>query len=398
MESEPMRETSPPAVAAGQPSVSSDSALIRILTLLVRRKMFLLVSAAVGGLLALVVAFWLTPMYTATAVIMPPPKAQSLSSAMMGQLSAVAGSLSPALGVKDPADLQIGILRSRTVNETLVSRFDLTRQYSVKTRTDALKELADRASFVSGKDSLIRISVEDADPKQAADLANAYVAELHNQNNRLALTESAQRRLFFERALQDEKEKLAGAEERLKQTQVKTGALQLSSQAEGVIRLIAQLQAEIAAREVQFQRLKMGATAQNPEVTRQENEIAVLRSHLAKLESGDTKSRPGDPIIPFGRVPHVGLESLRMLRDVKYHESLFEVLAKQYEAAKIDEAKESQAIQIVDAAVPPERKSWPPRALLVVLGTITFTLISVVYVLVEQMLAQRLSVESARSK
>lgn len=373
-------------------SVGDDSPLADLLSLLVRRRSLLFATTIIGGLISAALAFWLTPLYAATAVIMPPPKAQSLSSAMMGQLGAMAGSLSPALGLKDPADLHIGILKSRTVNDSIVVRFNLVQVYSVKTRTDAVKKLASRASFTAGKDSLIRISVEDADPKRAADIANAYVAELHTQNNRLALTESAQRRLFFERALQKERQVLAEAEERLKLTQTKTGVVEIASQAEGVVRSIAQLQAEIAGREVQLQRLRLSATPQNPDVARQETELAALRAQLAKLESGGTKSRSGDPLIPFSKVPQAGLDSVRVLRDVKYHESLFEVLAKQYEAAQIDEAKESQEIQIVDVAIPPEKKSWPPRLMLTILGSITSAILGCTYLFLSSSSARLVAV------
>jgi uncharacterized protein involved in exopolysaccharide biosynthesis len=244
---------------------------------------------------------------------------------------------------------------------------------------DARKRLASLSSIAAGKDSLIKISVDDLDRKRAAALANAYVDELYKQTNRLALTESAQRRLFFERQLAAERNALATAEAALKATQERTGVLHVSAQVEAVIRSIAQMRAEISGREVALQSLKTGATDRNPEVVRQETELAALRVQLLKLEASAAGHRAGDPSIPASRVPEVGLEYMRALRELKYHETLFELLTRQYEMARIDEAKESPLIQVVDPAVPPERKSWPPRALFVIAGTLGFGLVGCVF-------------------
>ncbi len=308
-------------------------------------------------------------MYTATASIMPPQQQQSTASALLGQLGSIAASAGSNLGLKTPADLYIGILGSRTVADHLVQTFNLRQLYDEPTVSDARKVLAKRSSFSAGRDPLIRISVEDRDPKRAAALANAYVEELYKQNSRLALTESAQRRLFFERQVEAQKKTLADAEVALKATQERTGVLQVNSQVESAILSMARLRAEIASREVALSSLEKAATPQNPEMVRQQVELAALRGQLRKLEaSGDTR-RPGDPMILTSQVPKAGLEYVRALRDLKYNETLFELLSKQYEAARIDEAKDAPVIQVVDTAVPPERKSWPPRALLISLGT-----------------------------
>jgi len=353
----------------------SDTPLIDLAIALSRRRSFLSGMAVAGATLSAAFAFYITPLYTASALIMPPPKPQSLSAAFLGQLGAMAGSLTPALGLKDPADLYIGILKSRTIGDDLVRQFKLQSVYSQNMTADARKTLAKRTQFASGKDSLIIISVEDADPKLAASLANAYISELYQQDSRLAVTESAQRRLFFERELQGEEKALASAESSLQQVQQKTGVVHVTSQAEATIRTIAQLRAEVGLREVALERLKIAATPQNPEVIGEEAEIASMREQLAKLESSGGANTPGDPLIPFGKAPESGLQVVRAVRDLKYHESVFEALAKQYEVARIDEAKESQVIQVVDVAVPPEKKSWPPRLLLIISGTLSFTIL-----------------------
>jgi uncharacterized protein involved in exopolysaccharide biosynthesis len=233
---------------------------------------------------------------------------------------------------------------------------------------DTRKQLEKRSEIEAGKDTLIKISVEDSDPQRAADLANAYVEELYRQNSHLALTESAQRRLFFEHELDTERAALADAEEALKKSQQKTGMLQVNTQVEVAIRGIAELQAEIASREIALKRLAVAATDNNPEVVQLKTELSGMREQLRQLEM--TRNNPGNPLIATTSIPQMGLDYVRLLRELQYHETLFELLAKQYEAAKIDEAKQAPVIQIVDRAVPLDKKSWPPRALLTLAGTL----------------------------
>jgi tyrosine-protein kinase Etk/Wzc len=384
------------SIEEGRSSSSASSPLVDLFMLLRRKKRFLGAMALIGTLLAGGWAAYTKTLYTATALIMPPPRPQSLSAAFLGQLGAMAGSLSPALGLKDPADLYIGILKSRTLGDDLVHQFDLKKAYSVPTVSDARGLLLKHASFVSGRDSLIKISVEDTDPKRAAALANAFVAELYQQDNRLAVTESTQRKLFFERQLEEEEQVLARSETTLQQIQQKTGVVHASSQVQATIQSITRLKAEIAGREVALRTLNLGATAQNPKVVAAEAQLGAMRAHLSALESPTSAKVSGDPLIPFSRTPEAGLQVLRATRDVKYHEALLEALAKQYEIARIDDAKESQQIQVVDTAVPPEKKSWPPRLLLTLLGTISFTLLGCLFVFAQHSFSNQIGALRAR--
>ncbi len=327
----------------------------------------LLVSVSAGAALAgFLVSLLLPNMYTATAVIMPPQQPQSTANALLGQLGTMAAMGTRDIGLRNPADLYIGILGGRTIAENLTARFELKAYYGVKTATDARKKLARKTDIDSGKDSLIKISVEDTDPQRAADLANGYIDELQKANARLAVTESGGRRLFFERALQKERESLAAAELSLKTSQQSSGVVQLSGQTEAVMRSIAGMRNEIAAQEVALERMKSGATAQNPDVIRQETEVKELRNQLHKLEFGTAGKGSSASLLEFSKLPGAGLESLRRVRELQYHETLFELLVKQYEAARIDEAKEAPAIQVVDYAVPPELKSFPMRGIIAV--------------------------------
>ena len=371
--------------------------LLDLLLALAERKWFILAMALAGGLIMGVIAFLLPPMYTATTSIMPPQQQQSTASALLGQLGPLAAVAGSNLGIKTPSDLYVAILGSRTVADDLIRAYNLRQLYDEPTVSDTRKKLAKRSSFsAGGKDPLIKVSVEDHDPKRAAALANAYVDELYKQNGRLALTESAQRRLFFERQLETQKKSLADAEVALRATQERTGVLQVTSQVESIIRSMAQLRAEIASREVALSSLKSAATPQNPEVVRQEAEVAAMRDQLRKLESNNEPGLRGDPLIPTSRVPKAGLEYVRALRELRYNETLFELLSKQYEIARIDEAKEAPIIQVVDSAVPPERKSWPPRAAFAVVGAFLSGVLACLIALAGSRLRDPLEAEKLR--
>ncbi len=338
--------------------------LLDLLPVLGRRKRFIAaVTAIVMGSTAAAVLL-LPPSYTAEAVILTPQPEQSSQSILMGSLAGLGGlgglgGTAPGFW-RNPADLYIGVLKSRTIADSLIARFHLQQVYGERERSDAQKTLARHTEISAGKDSLIRIRVEDHDRTRAAELANAYVSELYGQNSRLALTSASQRRLFFEQQLTQEKDALAGAEVKLKDAQQGSGLVLPQGQGEALIRSAAQLRAEIADREVQLQSMRAYAADDNPQLQILEREIGALRGELNKLERG----APGGLAVSARKLPELGLEYIRRLRDVKYHEVLFEILSKQYEAARIDEAKLAPVVQVIDAAVAPEKRSWPPRTLL----------------------------------
>jgi uncharacterized protein involved in exopolysaccharide biosynthesis len=358
-----------------------DVCILDLFIILATRKKLIVLLAILGGVMATAIAFIIPVTYTATATILPPQQQSPLASALAGQLGGIASLASQSLGIKDQTDIYIGILNSRTIADALISRFKLQELYKKKTMTAARKMLASRTHIDSARFSLIQVSVEDRDPKRAADLANAYVDLLQKQNSRLAITESSQRRLFFECQVNEEKNRLAGAEAALKKFQEQNGVIQVSSQVEAVIRSMTQLRAEVAAREIALQRLGAGATTQNPEVQRQEIELKELRKQLRQLERNDVNRNQRDPLLPTSMVPAAGLEYAQRLREVKYHESLFEMLAKQYELARIDEAKESPVIQVVDIAVPPDKKSAPNRTAYILAGVVFSGIVGILIVL-----------------
>lgn len=371
--------------------------LLDLLLVLAARKWFILGVTLLGGTIAAIALLLRPPTYTATSVIMPPQQQQSSAAAMLGQLGAAAAAMGRTDLLRTPADLYIGILKSRSIADNLVARFDLGRLYRTRTLVDARKRLEDQVRFQTAKDGLIRIGVEDRDPKRAAAIANGYVDELQRLNSRLALTDSAQRRLFFERQLEAEKDELSKAETDLKTLQEKSGLLHVASQTEAMIRSIAQIEAEISGRRVILQRLRAGATEQNPEVVRLEAELTALAAELSKLEASGARSRPGNPVIPTSDLPAAGLEYLRRLRELKYHETLFELLGRQYEVAKIDEARQAPLIQVVDLAVPPDKRSGPSPRLLVLLAALSSALLGCSIAVAERRLADPVRTEKLRS-
>lgn len=350
---------------AGEPEVS----LVNMAAVLGRRKRMIAGATLVAMVLSGVVAFLIPPSYTAEAVILPPQPEQSSQLLMMGSPAGLAGlgglgsSLAGGL-LRNPAEMYIGILKSRTIADALIARFRLQEVYGSKGLTSARKALARHTDIATGKDYLITIRVEDRDRTRAARIANAYVDELHNQNSRLALTSASQRRLFFEQQLAAEKNALADSEIAMKKMQQASGLVFPSGQSDALMRAIAALRAEIASREVQLQGVRTYATGDNPQAQMLASTLAGLHKQLDKLEAGGGE----DLVIPARQLPETGLEYLRKMRDFRYHETLFELLAKQYEAARIDEAKEAPLLQVVNSAVVPDRKSWPPRSLFVVVG------------------------------
>ena len=364
-------QTVPPSALHDEQN--NEISLLDLLIILARRKWLILKFTFGFALIALIISLLLPKRYTALTTVLPPQQNSSLSSALMsqignlGSLGALAGS---SMGLKNPNDMFVAMFKSRTVEDAMIERFGLMQEYHQKYMSTARKAFEGHATVESGtKDNLIRISVEDKDPKRASEMANAYVEEYRRLSQHLAISEASQRRLFFEQQLEQAKDNLANAEEALKETQQKTGMIQLDSQARALIESAAQLRAQITAKEVQLQGMRTYGTNENADVVQAQQELDSMRAQLAKL-GGSTDDTSGGLILPRGQVPQVGVEYIRKLRDVKYRETIFEILARQFELAKLDEAKEGALIQVVDPAIVPDYKSFPKRGLITVVAAI----------------------------
>lgn len=353
--------------------------LFDVLLGVLRRKRPLAILIGVSTAAALLISFLIPATYTSTTKLMPPQQNQSIASSLLGQLGPLAGLAGKELGARNPSELYVDILKSQTVQDALIQRFNLMSVYRTKLQVDARKKLTSRSEFIADKEGIISISVSDRDPKRAADLANGYVDELYQLNKTLAVSEAGQRRLFFQEQLNGEKTELSNAEVALKQTEEKSGLIQLDSQARATIEQNSRLEAELAAAEVQLRSMTSFATSENPDYVGTQEQIKALREELN--ENRKKGGGPGTPELGTGTIPEVGLEYIRKVRDVKYHEALYELLMRQYEAAKIDEAKSASIIQILDKGLVPERRSAPSRRLYAAIGFLLGALASIVWAL-----------------
>lgn len=350
------------------PEAAIEISLLDLLVVFAGAWRFLLGFTVASMVIAAIVSLVLPNRYTATTVILPPQQNVSSGAALMAQLGSANPLISLAggsLGLKNPNDLQVAMLKSRTVEDAMLDRFNLMALYRDKRRSDARKDFEKATDIESGvKDGLIRVSVTDKDPQRAAAMANAYVDEYKKFSATVAVTEASQRRLFFEQQLAQAKDNLANAEEALKATEQKTGLIQLDGQARAVIDSVAQLRAQVAAKEVQIRAMREFATDQNPDLQIAQEELLGLQAQVSRMGAGQDRAS-GDLLMPKGSVPEAGLDYVRKLRDVKYNETIFELLAKQYEAAKIDEARQGAVIQVVDRAIEPDKKSFPNRPFII---------------------------------
>jgi uncharacterized protein involved in exopolysaccharide biosynthesis len=354
--------------------------VLDLLLLLLRRRRAIAYTTIGATLLTLIIVFVVPATYTSTTIILPPQQSSSLSTALLGQLGMLSnlgvGGMDSGFSPRSPQDTYIGILSSRTVADELIEKFNLAKVYHTSNPISTWKALARHTHMEATRGFLIRVSVEDHDPQRAADMANTYADSLYKQIRRLALTQASQKRVFFEEQLADEKPLLNQAEEAMEQNQEKTGIFEINSQTALALRSIAQLSAEITSREVQLQGLRSVATGENNTVQTLQSQIAALRSERDKLEKGNSTALSDNALVPTAKAPQASLNYLRKMRDLHYHEALNELLSKQYEMARVEEAKDPPLLQIVDRAIPIRKKTWPPRALLTLVSFVLFFFVS----------------------
>ena len=345
--------------------------LLDLLVVIAENLRLLVLAPLAIGVLALGISFLITPTFKAKTEFLPPQQQQSGAVAMLQSLGALGGLASAATGLKNPNDQFVGFLESTTVQDALIARFKLVEYFESDFKTDARKTLESVTTITSGKDGLIAVEVSVKDPVFAAKLANAYVEELSKLLDRLAVTEAQQRRVFFEAQLQKTKEALVKAEQALGASGVNSSALK--SQPEVAVAAVAELQARIAAQEIKLASMRGYLADSAPDFRQAQTELAALRSQLAKSEKTSTASPNG------GDADYVA-----RYRDFVYQQTLFELFAKQYEIARIDESREGAVIQVVDAAEPPERKNKPKKAIIAALATLGSGFLLLFFVFVRQ--------------
>ena len=336
--------------------------LLELATAIGEEKETILKITGLGTALGLAYALLGTPIFTAKTVILPPQQQASAASAMLSQLGGLAGIAGAAAGIKSPDEQYVAFLKSVRLQNGLIRDFKLQTRYDKDSLEDSRKALTEAVQVSTDKKTgLITIAVDDKDPAFAARLANAHVPALSQLMGSLALSEAQQRRVFFEQQLEKTQQALDAAEIGFRQEQQRGGIVATEALAETSVKAGATLRAQIAQKEVQLQALRSYATEQNPDLQRALNELGGLRQQLKRLEQGG-----GD----VSSSPIAGQQAVKRFRDVKVLQAKLEVLVKQYEMARLDEAREGPLLQVVDPATAPERKSKPKRALVVIVSTL----------------------------
>ncbi len=345
-----------PVVEAEEDEIS----LLDLAIALGEEKKTLFTIPAITTTLAIVVSLLMTPIFTAKTVMMPPQQQQSGAASALASLGALAGLAGGAAGIKSPDEMYIAFMQGESLQKVVIEKLNLQERYEKKTIFETREHLKQTVKIISDKKSgLITIEADDKDPEFAAKLANTHVEELRNLMGRLAVTDAQQRRVFYEQAIAKTQNELAEAEANFRAAKEKSGMQVTAVIAETSVRAGAEMRAQIAAKEVQLSAMGSFATPQNPDVQRLGGELAALRSQLKKLEMGSGADEKTSPLQQL---------AVKSYRDIKAREAMMGVLVAQYESARVDEAKEGPLIQQVDVALPPERKSKPKRAIIVLVS------------------------------
>jgi uncharacterized protein involved in exopolysaccharide biosynthesis len=353
--------------------------VIGALTKLARHKGLTAMVAGAAMLIGLLYSLALPVRYTSVTKIMPPKQTQSTTTFFNSQLGggSLADAASGGLLIKDPNAIYIGLLRSRPIADVIIGEFGLSKVYRVRDMTAARKILEKNTQIVSEKSTLISIAVTDEDKKRAADMANAYTEQLRTLSKTISFTEASRRRFFFEEQLKSQKEVLIAAEEAFQHVQQKEGLVHLDAQTSVLIGSLAQLHGQIAAKEVELQALRSYSTEHNPDVQLAEHELSTMSGEAAQMEQHSQPTGYSD--MGLKDVPKAGLDYIRAERELLYQQSFFDLLLRQYEAARLDESKEAAVIQVVESAIPPDRKASPNRAAIVVMFTLLGLLAAFLY-------------------
>lgn len=347
--------------------------LLDVMLTLAQHLRLIVVGSFLIGVLALGGSYLVQPTFTTATVILPPQQQASLAASALSALGPLAGLMGGAGGIKNPLEQYVTMLQGTTIADRIIDRFKLADVYDEELRSLVRRELWKNVRVSAGRrDGLITIEVDDHDPQRAADMANAYVEEFRRLTSGLAITEAQQRKVFFENQLQQTKEKLTKAQSALQGSGFTPGALKAEPKA--AAESYAKLKAMLTMAEVRLKTALTNLSVSAPEVVQLQATVTALRSELGKLEG--TAEVSGGP-------DYVG-----KYRDYKYHETLFELFAKQYELARIDESREGGLIQVVDIAQVPDKKSRPKRAIVALVATLLSAIALTAFVLLREQVRQ----------
>ena len=365
-----------------------------------RRKKAILAFCSVMILTTLVVSLLLPKIYESTATLLPQLESNTGLGLGLGALlsSSAAGSAAQSLGISlpgapaTPTDIFTAMLKSRIMADDIIREFQLKDRYEKKTMQETRLKLEDSTRIVVTKEKVIKVTVEDKDPQVAADIANFYVSNLDRLNQTLSVSKARENRKFIEQRVAETQAALVKVENALKEFQTQNRTVAIEAQSKAMIEATAMIQAQIMAQEVQLQVMGSYLSPNNPEVARVQSSISELRKQLQIMESGKAgKDRlPGDRLRPaITSVPALALEYGRLARDLKVQETLYALLISQYEQAKLTEARDTPTVQVLDPAVPAERKSRPKISLNLLIAGILSLLIGIFWAFVREALDRR---------
>lgn len=363
------------------PEKINEITLLDYIELLLNHKK--MIGTLVGSvfLVSVVVSLLLPVRYTATARVLPPNEAGGSMGSLLTQAEGLFGGFAGSLiNSKSQSELYVGILKSRSVADDLIQRFELKKLYGLKYIEYVYTKLAKRSRIqVDKKNQIITVAVEDGDPQRAADMANAYVDSLDQINRKLNITEGQRKRQFLEERLTKIEADLAKAEIALKDFQKRHKLVSLEEQTKATIEAAAEIKGEIITAQTKLEVQRQFGTQRQIEAVMLMAEIEELQRQLTKIEVGhpevpemEQKPKTDESIffIPIASMPDLGLKLVRLTREAKIQEKVFELMTTQFELAKMEEAKDVNVIQVLDQAIPPEKKSYPQRRSIVFFSTL----------------------------
>lgn len=354
---------------ANQTSPNRDEVhLLDYLIILAKNSRLIIYTAAAVTVLTYLTLFLLPNKYTATARLLPPQQNLTMIAQTMEGLGAgmgggrsgggAGGVPGGLLGLKTPADLYVGMLTCNTISDRIIERFKLREHYGQKFLEDLRKKLAQRVKISAGKDGLITIDVTDESPQRAQEMANAYINELDGLLHNLSSQEANDRLVYLDKKRTETAHKLSKAEESLRKFSENSGVLQIDAQTRGMLEYIASLRASIDAKEVQLKVLREQATPFNYDLIKLETEVKGLKEKLSEAEAQESKHpKTNDVLIASSKMPALGLEFLRLYREAKFQEQLYQLYSKLVELARLDLLSDFSLVQVVDRAIPPEKHS-----------------------------------------
>jgi capsule polysaccharide export protein KpsE/RkpR len=364
---------------------------LAILQLLLERRRFIFRTVGVGFLVSLLLAFLIPKRFESTARIMPPDNGSGPGLSLLAALTSGSGALgalsNEALGVKNTSALFVGILKSRTVEDRLIEKFDLRKRYRASRIEDARKELEEKTEISEDRKSgIVTITVTDWEPRQAQAMAQAFVEELNRLVAEVSTSAARRERMFLEERLKAVKQELDQAAREFSKFASENAAIDIKEQARAMVGAAATLQGQLIVAQTELEGLRQIYTDNNVRVRSVRARINELQHQIEKLGGAleDTAQNPRaedrSSIPSIRRLPVLGVTFADLYRKTKVAEVVFELLTQQYELAKVQEAKEIPTVKVLDAPALPEKKIFPPRRQIVLLGSVLSFVFSILWI------------------